>query len=106
MTVRQVSMVQLAATRYQVESFLGSGVLGCFQAMMAEIKATTPKKMLLKIVNETMWCQYWISTPPKVPPASWAAPAVAPPSNLVARPPKIRVEVTAIAIVMKINKFR
>lgn len=104
-TVRKVSIVELAATKYQVASLAGSSFLGCLIAMTAEIKATNPKKMLLKIVNETMWCQCSILTPPKAPLASWAAPAVVPASRRVARPPKIRVEITAMSMVTKMNRL-
>ena len=104
-TTKNVSVAEVAATRYQVDTLGENGLLGFFRAIIAEIRATIPRKILLRIVKEATWCQYFISTPPKVPSVIWAAPAVVPASSLVARPPKIRVDVTAIIIVIKINRF-
>ena len=98
-------MPELAATKYQVVSLLERAFSGFLKIMMAETRATIPRKMLLRIVKEAMWCQYSILTPPKVPSESWEMPAVVPPSRRVARLPKIKVEITAITIMAKIARL-
>ena len=84
-------MAELAAIKYHVDSEFGKSFsdLSRENPMQAETLATSPRKILLKIVKVTICCQY----------------ANGPPSFWLAREPKIKVTGTMIAVVMKRNKL-